>query len=289
MKKQKADFPITQMCKIFEVSSSGYYAWSKRKPSKRARENERLMLEINVAHQESRQTYGSPRIYHALRQKGITCGRNRIARLMRRNGIQARRKRRNYPKTTRRSAGAIAAPNRLQQNFKAANPNQVWVSDITYIDTAEGWLYLATVMDLFDRSIVGWAMENHMESSLVEDALSMAMARRTPDIGFIHHSDQGSQYTSVSFRKLLRKVGCRPSNSSVGNCYDNASAESLFSTVKFECADKQFPTHRQARRTLFEYIEVWYNRKRLHSSLGYLSPAQFAKQNSDIYALHLTG
>jgi len=289
MKKQHTDFPITQMCKIFRVSSSGYYAWAKRIPSKRAQENKKLLVEIKVAHKESRKTYGSPRIYHALRRKGIAFGQNRIARLMRRNGIQARRQRRKYPKTTQRSAGAIAAPNQLKQNFKVSNPNQVWVSDITYIDTAEGWLYLATVMDLFDRSVAGWAMGNHMESSLVEDAFTMAVASRSPDIGLIHHSDQGSQYTSVSFRKLLRKAGCQPSNSSVGNCYDNAPAESLFSTVKFECADRQFLTHRQARRELFEYIEVWYNRKRLHSSLGYLSPSEFAKLNSDIYSVHLTG
>lgn len=289
MKTQKEEFPIERMSKVFGVSVSGYYAWSKRVPSLRERENEKLLLEIKAVYKESRKTYGSPRIHQELRQRGIFCGRNRVARLMRLNGIRARRRRRKFPKTTQRATGALAVPNLLNQNFKATVPNQVWVSDITYIDTAEGWLYLATVMDLFDRSIVGWAMGEHMESSLVEDAFKMAMARRSPQVGWIHHSDQGSQYTSQSFRELLATVGCRPSNSSVGNCYDNAAAESLFSTVKFECAYEQFATRAQARQEIFEYIEVWYNRKRLHSSLGYLSPARFAQQNSDIFHLHLNG
>lgn len=288
MKTQKEEFSIEHMSKVFGVSVSGYYAWSKRVPSLRERENEKLLLEIKAVYKESRKTYGSPRIHQELRQRGIFCGRNWVARLMRLNGIRARR-RRKFPKTTQRAVGALAAPNLLNQNFKATAPNQVWVSDITYIDTAEGWLYLATVMDLFDRSIVGWAMGEHMESSLVEDAFKMAMARRSPQVGWIHHSDQGSQYTSRSFRELLATVGCRPSNSSVGNCYDNAAAESLFSTVKFECAYEQFATRAQARQEIFEYIEVWYNRKRLHSSLGYLSPARFAQQNSDIFRLHLNG
>ena len=289
MKQQREDFPVVQMCSIFGVSPSGYYAWLNRKPSARARENEKLLFEIKVAYAESRKTYGSPRIHRALRRKGIVCGRNRVARLMRRNGLRARRRRRRYPKTTQRAADVLAASNLLKGNFKVSGPNQVWVSDITYIDTAEGWLYLATVMDLFDRPIVGWALEDHMESSLVEDAFKMAVTRRQPELGWVHHSDQGSQYTSHTFRELLAAVGCRPSNSSVGNCYDNAAAESLFSTVKFECAYQQFTTRAEARRAIFEYIEVWYNRKRLHSSLGYLSPAEFAQQNSDIFRVHLYG
>jgi len=288
MKTQKAEFSIERMCKVFGVSASGYYAWKKRGPSPRGRENEKLLLEIEGVHKESRKTYGSPRIHQELRQRGIFCGLNRVSRLMRLNGIRARR-RRKFPKTTQRAAGALAAPNLLKQNFKTTAPNQVWVSDITYIDTAEGWLYLATVMELFDRSIVGWAMDEHMGSRLVEDAFNMAVTHRSPQVGWIHHSDQGSQYTSQSFRELLATVGCRPSNSSVGNCYDNAVAESLFSTVKFECAYEQFATRAQARQEIFEYIEVWYNRKRLHSSLGYLSPARFAQQNSDIFRLHLNG
>lgn len=289
MQQQRADFPVSQMSNVFGVSISGYYAWLKRKPSARTRENEKMLFEIKLAHQESRKTYGSPRIHRDLLRKGIACGRNRIARLMRLNGIRARRRHRKFPKTTQRAAGALAAPNLLNQNFKVFSPNQVWVSDITYIDTAEGWLYLATVMDLFDRQIIGWSLEDHLESSLVESAFKKAVGCRQPAGEWIHHSDQGSQYTSHTFREALAEVGCHPSNSSVGNCYDNAAAESLFSTVKFECAYEQFATRAQARRAIFEYIEVWYNRKRLHSSLGYLSPVEFAQQNSDIFRVHLNG
>lgn len=276
-------FSVKKMCEVFGVSSSGYYAWCKRKPGARARANEKLLVEIKKAFQNSRKTYGSPRIHRELLQKGIACGRNRVARLMRLNNLRARRPRRKYPRTTQRATGAIAAPNLLSQDFTAAAPNQIWVSDITYIDTLEGWLYLAAVMDLFDRPIVGWALEDHMETSLVEDAFRMAVNRRHPQVGWIHHSDQGSQYTSHAFREVLAKAGCRPSNSSVGNCYDNAPAESLFSTIKIECAYKQFATKAQARREIFEYIEVWYNHKRLHSALGYLSPAQFAQQNRTFF------
>jgi len=283
MEKQQANFPVQKMCEIFDVSSSGFYAWRNRKPSMRAKANEKLLLEIKEIYHDSRKTYGSPRIHKKLRQNGVVCGRNRVARLMRLNNIKARRRRRRYPKTTQRAAGALAAPNLLKQNFTAVYPNQIWVSDITYVDTAEGWLYLASVMDLYDRPIVGWALEEHMESSLVEDAFKIAVARRRPQVGWIHHSDQGSQYTSQSFRDVLAAAGCRPSNSSVGNCYDNAPAESFFSTFKLECADHQFPTKVQARREIFEYIEIWYNRKRLHSALGYLSPAQFAQQNRTFF------
>lgn len=271
------------------VSQSGYYAWSKRSPSKRSKENEVLLEKIKEIYEESRQTYGSPRIHQALRQAGIWCGHNRVARLMRLNHIRARRKRRRFPKTTQRRAGALAAPNLLKRNFNPLWPNQAWVSDITYIDTAEGWLYLAAVMDLFARSIVGWAMKEHMESSLVAEAFSMAVEHRSPEVGWIHHSDQGSQYTSDDFRKLLLKAGCRPSNSSVGNCYDNAVMESFFSTLKTECAYDRFETRDQARLVIFEYIEVWYNRKRLHSSSGYLSPARFEQANSDIFCVHKIG
>ena len=268
------------------VTQSGYYAWAKRGPSQRAKTNEKLLEEIKDVFKESRQTYGSPRVHQALRQQGIGCSRNRVARLMRLNGIQARRRRPKFPKTTWRRQGALAAPNLLKQNFNILWPNQTWVSDITYIDTAEGWLYLAAVMDLFARPIVGWAMADHMESSLVEAAFKMAVQHRSPQVGWIHHSDQGSQYTSHDFRELLSKAGCLQSNSSVGNCYDNAVAESFFSTLKVECAYQQFETRAQAQSVIFEYIEVWYNRKRLHSSLGYLSPERFEQINADIFCVY---
>ena len=286
MQKKKEQFSIQRMCKVFGVSESGYYAWVKRPPSKRAKENEDLLGKINEIFQDSRETYGSPRIHQVLIQTGVKCGRNRVARLMKLNRIRARRKRRKFPKTTQRGLGRIAAPNLVQRNFNPVIPNQIWVSDITYIDTAEGWLYLATVMDLFDREIVGWSMDDHMETSLIEAAFKMALKRRNAQPGWVHHSDQGSQYTSQSFRQLLNQVGCIPSNSSVGNCYDNAVAESFFSTLKAECAYSQFTTRDQARTVIFEYIEVWYNRKRLHSSLGYLSPARFNKIYSDIFCVH---
>lgn len=286
IEQHQGQFPIKRMCTLLGVSQSGYYAWRKREPSQRAQENEWLLKEIKQIFEESRRTYGSPRIHQALRRQGVVCGRNRVARLMRLNHIRARRKRRKTPNTTRRKAGALAAPNLLKGDFEPLWPNQAWVSDITYIDTAEGWLYLAAVLDLFARPIVGWAMADHMQTSLVEAAFKMAVQHRSPLVGWIHHSDQGSQYTSADFRALLFRVGCRPSNSSVGNCYDNAVMESFFSTLKTECAYEQFETRSQARLTIFEYIEVWYNRKRLHSSLGYLSPARFEQINSDIFCVH---
>jgi transposase InsO family protein len=187
--------------------------------------------------------------------------------------------------TTQRQPGALAAPNLLNQDFSAAKPNQKWVTDITYIDTAEGWLYLATVLDLFSRMVVGWAMADHMETSLVEDALRMALAGRYPAPGWIHHSDQGSQYTSEIYQQHLTDHHCRVSMSQVGNCYDNATMESFIATLKKECVTYQFATREEARTAIFEYIEVWYNRRRLHSSLDYLSPLEF-EQSQDINCVH---
>lgn len=289
MKEQEGEFSIKQMCKVLGVSESGYYAWGKRGPSRRAKEDEKLLKQIKGIFTDSRETYGSPRIHQKLHQQGLLCGRNRVARLMRLNRIRAKRKRRKYPKTTKRRVGALAAPNLVKRDFNPLIPNQVWVSDITYTDTADGWLYLAAVMDLFDRGIIGWAMDEYMETSLVKTAFKMALKQRDAQPGWIHHSDQGSQYTSHGFRQLLAQVGCRPSNSSVGNCYDNAVMESFFSTLKTECAYYQFQTRAEARTVIFEYMEVWYNRKRLHSSLGYLSPARFGQIYLDIFCVHLNG
>ena len=193
-------FPVKKMCEVLGVSSSGYYAWCKREPGARAMANEKLLVEIKAAFQNSRKTYGSPRIHREIQKKGIVCGRNRVARLMRLNNIRARRPHRKYPRTTQRAIGAIAAPNLLNQDFTAAAPNQIWVSDITYVDTREGWLYLAAVMDLFDRPIVGWALEDHMETSLVEDAFRMAVNRRHPQVGWIH---QVKVICPISYRQII--------------------------------------------------------------------------------------
>jgi len=271
----EGEFSVKRMCQALGVGRSGYYAWRKRGTSRRERENQALVKQIEAVHQSSRQTYGSPRIHNELKQKGIACSKNRVARLMRRHGIVGTAPKKRHPVTTQRQPGACAAPNLLNRDFSADAPNQKWVTDITYIDTAEGWLYLALVLDLFSRQVVGWAMADHMETSLVEDALRMALARRHPSPGWMHHSDQGKQYTSHAYQNHLSAHHCQVSMSRVGDCYDNATMESFIATLKKECAYGQFATQAQARTTIFEYIEVWYNRQRLHSSLGYLSPVKF--------------
>lgn len=278
MKAHEEEHAVSKMSQVLQVSRSGYYAWRKREPSARERANRVLTEEIRRVHLKSRRTYGSPRVHAVLLREGIACGRNRVARLMRRAGLVGRRPKRRYPRTTQRQPGVIPAPNLLKREFDAPHPNQKWVVDITYIDTAEGWLYLAPVLDLYGRRIVGWAMADHMESELVESALKMALVQRQPDAKLLHHSDQGSQYTSGDYLDLLRAHRCQISMSGVGNCYDNAAMESFFSTLKAECATGQFESHAQARTAIFEYIEVWYNRQRLHSSLGYLSPMEFEAQ-----------
>lgn len=275
MKAHQNEYLISSMCKVLKAGRSGYYAWRKCKPSAREQANQALTEDIRRVYLNSRRTYGSPRVHAALMREGIICGRNRVARLMKRAGLVGRCPRRRYPRTTQRRLGTIPAPNLLKRDFNAQHPNQKWVADITYIDTAEGWLYLAPVLDLYGRRIVGWSMADHMESSLVEAALKTAVAQRQPHAGLLHHSDQGSQYTSCDYLDLLNAHGCQISMSGAGNCYDNAAIESFFSTLKTECATGQFETRTQARTAIFEYIEVWYNRQRLHSSLGYLSPVEF--------------
>ena len=276
---------VKRMCNALEVGRSGYYSWRKSQPSQREQANQELLAQIKEIHQTSRRTYGSPRMHKALKRMGILCGRNRVARLMRMHNIVGQKPRRRYPVTTQRQPGALAAPNLLNQDFTADGPNQKWVTDITYIDTAEGWLYLAPVLDLYSRMVVGWAMADHMETSLVEDALCMALARRRPAPGWIHHSDQGGQYTSEIYQQHLTDHHCQVSMSRVGNCYDNATMESFIATLKKECVTYQFATREEARTAIFEYIEVWYNRRRLHSSLGYLSPLEF-EQSQDIKCVH---
>lgn len=257
------------------VSRSGYYAWRQRPQSRRERANDILLAEIRAAYKNSRRTYGSPRIHAYLRRKGYFCGRNRVARLMHKYKIVAKKAHRSHPITTRQFPGARTAPNLLNREFSALLPNQKWVSDITYIDTAEGWLYLAAILDLHSRYVVGWAMADQMDVSLVENALQMAVFTRQPQEGLLHHSDRGSQYTSEIYRDHLAAFHCQISMSRTGNCYDNAVMESFFSTLKTECATTQFKCKAEARTAIFEFIEGWYNRQRLHSTLDYLSPVEF--------------
>lgn len=279
MAAHEGEFAIIRMCQALDIQRSSYYAWRKREPSVRAQQNQVLVEEIKKIHSDSRQTYGSPRIHATLRQKGILCGKNRVADLMRIHRIAGKKPKRRVPITTQRRSGVVAAPNLLNQDFTVSAPNLKWVTDITYIDTAQGWLYLAPVMDLYSRMIVGWAMADHMQATLVEDALNMALARRRPGSNLLHHSDQGSQYTSYAYQALIQAHEIQVSMSRVGNCYDNAVMESFFSTLKTECVLGQFSNYAQARTTIFEYIEIWYNRQRLHSSLGYLSPAVFEQNH----------
>lgn len=267
-------FPVSRLCAVLGVSPSGYYAARGRQPGQRSQANQRLALHIRVAHRASRQTYGYRRIYHELRAQGMTVGRHRIARLMRELGVQAKG-RRPYKRTTRANPQHPVASNHLQRDFSASQPNQKWVVDITYIATGQGWLYLAVVMDLFSRKIVGWSMDTRMKTDLVATALQMALRQRRPSSDLLHHSDRGSQYTSADYQRLLARHGITVSMSRSGNCYDNAAMESFFATLKTECADHRFPTRQDARTALFDFIECWYNRARRHSTLGYLSPEAF--------------
>ena len=263
------------MCRVLEVSTSGYYAWRKRRLSRRAREDEALMKEIRQIHQRSKGTYGAPRIHAQLAAKGTHVGCKRVARLMREDGLQARRRRR-YKRTTQSRHNRPVAPNRLAQSFIASGPNKKWVTDITYIRTAEGWLYLSVVLDLFSRLVVGWAMEPYLNDILTRKALKMALAHRQPQPGLLHHSDRGSQYASESYQHLLTSHEALTSMSRTGNVYDNAPMESFFATLKKDLIHhSHYHTRRQAKADIFEYIEVFYNRQRLHSALGYLSPMAF--------------
>ena len=275
IREHHKEFSIQRMCRILGVTRSGYYAWQPEQVSSREMENRVLVEQIHAEYRISRKTYGSPRIHISLQRKGYCCGRHRVARLMRREGIRPQPRRRWHPVTTQRELGAIPAPNRLNQDFSVSLANQKWASDFTYVDTAEGWLYLAVVLDLFSRKVVGWAMAERMNTALVERALHMALQTRQPGSTLLHHSDQGSQYTSATYQAKLRDANIQVSMSRVGNCYDNAVVESFFATLKAECVTSQFASHALAHTTIFEYIEAWYNRKRLHSTLGYLSPLEF--------------
>ena len=275
MTAHEQEFSLKQMGQVLGVSRSGYYAWKQRRPSLHERANEALLVEIRAAYQKSRKTYGSPRIYAYLRRKGYFCGRNRVARLMQQHQIVARKAHRSHPTTTQQRRGARVAPNLLNREFSAAFPNQKWVSDITYIGTTEGWLYLAVVMDLYSRCVVGWAMGEQIDENLVEGAWQMALLNRQPSAGLLHHSDRGSQYTGENYQEQLAALECQVSMSRTGNCYDNAAMESFFATLKAECVTHPFTSKAAACTAIFEYIEGWYNRQRLHSTLDYVSPVEF--------------
>jgi len=271
-------YSIRDVCQALRVPRSSYYAWRRRRPRPRAAENQRLRQELAQLFESHRRTYGSPRLTVCLRRLGLGCSRNRVARHMRALQLQARQKRAFRPRTTDSRHDQPIAPNRLAQRGKPRALNRVWVSDITYVGTAQGWLYLAAVMDLCSRRIVGWATSLSLETLLVKEALQQAAARRRPAAGLLHHSDRGSQYASSAFRALLHSYHMRPSMSGRGHCYDNAAMESFWSTLKTEWLHHQnFQTQEQARLATFDYIETFYNSKRIHSALNYLSPVEFER------------
>ena len=275
MSANQVCFPVAAMARVLGVSTAGYYAWADRQPSARAVADAALLKRIRTVHLGSRKTYGAPRVHAELRGLGERHGRKRIARLMREAGLVGASHRRGGPVTTRRDQEARPAPDLVDRDFTAAGPNQLWVADITYVPTAAGFLYLAVVLDAFSRRIVGWSMANHLRAELVLDALEMAVGQRRPH-DVIHHSDQGSQYTSLAFGKRCKEAGVRPSMGSVGDAYDNAMAESFFSTLDCELLERRrFRSQAEARMACFSYIEGFYNPLRLHSALGYRSPITY--------------
>ena len=274
---EKASYPVSLLCRVLKVSRSGYYAWKDRPPSQRARADAALTEEIGRVHRDSRETYGAPRVHAELRHLGIRCARKRVARLMREAGLRGCCRGR-----TKRVAGEgkveqrPAAPDLVMRDFRPEAPDRLWVADITYARSWEGWLYLAFVLDAYSRKVVGWSMANHLRTELVLDALNMAVWNRRPAPGLVHHSDRGSQYASVEFGGRLKEAGLLPSMGSVADAYDNALAESFVATLKSELLHRHsWPTKERLRIAIFEYVEGFYNRKRRHSALDYLSPAEY--------------
>jgi transposase InsO family protein len=269
---------VARWCAALGVSRSGYYAWRACPESRRARENRALLTRIQAVHTEAREAYGAVKTWRVLRAQGVACGRHRVARLRRAHGIEARRRRRFRLAYTARNS-APAAPNLVDRQFHAPAPNRIWAGDITFIPTRQGWLYLAVVLDLYSRRIVGWAMSARPDSHLVLDALTMALTHRRPAPGLIHHSDQGIQYSSGVYQARLKTSGLVPSMSRKGNCYDNAVVESFFSSLKNEGTDHEtFPDRDHARTALFAYIELFYNRQRVHATLDYQTPEQYERR-----------
>jgi len=270
-----ATFPVVAMSRVLRISRSGYFTWLKRSASHRQRENDHILDRAKAAHKASKGTYGSPRVHRDLRSEGLTCSLNRVARIMKLGNVAARPLRR-FAVTTDSNHRHPRAANMLDQDFAVAEPNKVWSADITYIWTAEGWLYLAVVLDLFNREVVGWSMKNEIDQLLVITALRSALISRHPPAGLICHSDQGSQYASGAYQTELSKAQAVCSMSRRGNCYDNAPVESFFSTLKREMIHRQqFRTRQEARTAIFQWIVAWYNSKRRHSALDFISPKQF--------------
>jgi len=277
MRANRAVHRVSTMCRVLGVSPSGYYGWLSREASEREQADAELTKKIRAIHARSRGTYGAPRIREELVAQGTAVGRKRVARLMRAEGLAGVSRRRGI-RTTRRSAHARPAPDLVERNFKADGPNRLWVADITYIPTWAGFLFLAVVLDVWSRRVIGWSMANHLRTELVVEALEMARGQRRPK-DVIHHSDQGSQYTSIEFGKRCREAGIRPSMGSVGDCYDNALCESFFATLECELLDRRpMRSQVEARMAVFDYLEGWYNPHRRHSALDYLSPAEFERR-----------
>lgn len=272
---EKANYKVAMLCRVLEVSRSGFYAWRKRPPSEHDRRDAQLGVEVAAIFEESRGTYGSPRVHAELQRRDVLVGRGRIARIMQEKGLLARPPKRTR-KTTESDDRLPVANNVLERRFTVSEPNRVWVTDITYVRTREGWLYLAVIIDLFSRRVIGWAAADHLRTDLVIEALANALGLRVPEAGLVHHSDRGCQYASDVYRVTLERHGIVCSMSRKGNCWDNAVVESFFSTLKTELIHRRgWATHREARSAIAEWIEVFYNRHRIHSTLGYLSPADF--------------
>ena len=277
MSANQAVFPLRPMCRVLDVSASGYYAWQQRPPSKRVIADCVLTERIRAIHAASDQTYGSPNIHAELRDEGMRVGRKRVARLMRQAAIRGVSRRRGFVVTTRRDPRQPPAPDLVNRRFTADGPNQLWVADMTYVPTWAGFIFLAIVLDVWSRRVIGWAIGEQMTTELVLAALNMAIAQRRPT-DVIHHSDQGSQYTSIAFGQRCTKMGVRPSMGSVGDAYDNAMAESFFASLECELIDRRsFRSKAEARLALFAYIEGWYNPRRRHSALGRISPINFER------------
>ena len=272
---RRADYPVTILCGVLEVSPAGYYAWRSRPESERSAANRDLVEDIRRVHRDTRGRYGSPRIHAELKAQGRGASRGRIERLMHRHGIRAIMACRRRARTTDSRHDLPIAPNLLDRNFTAAAPNRIWLADITYIETDQGWLYLAAVMDLYSRRIVGWAMEDHLRAELPLAALTMAISTQRPGAGLIHHSDRGVQYAAADYRKVMQSAGLQASMSRKADCYDNAPMESFFHTLKTELVHhRQYATRQEAARDIFAYIEGFYNRTRRHSAIGYISPIE---------------
>lgn len=277
---EKAIYPVQRLCAVLGVSRSGYYAWQSRRPSRRRIEDTNLTRLIRACHEDSHATYGAPRIHRALRRYyGVHCSRKRVARLMRQAGLSGANRGSRPIGTTRRNPKRPLQPDLVRRNFHPDAPNRLWVADITQHPTDEGWLYLATVLDAFSRRLVGWSMGEHIRAELVVDAVIMAVRNRQPGQGLVHHSDHGAQYTSIAFTRQLEESGIIGSMGTVGDALDNAMAESFNATLQIELLDtrRTWRTRAELKSAIFEYIEVFYNRRRLHSALGYLSPVEFER------------